>query len=274
VIACDAAVPLSEAREEAAFGGKAVQLGAAVRAGLPVPDGFALPVELVEAVAADEPSATATLSALHDSFPGPLAARSSCVGEDSAAASFAGQHHTRLNVGSREQLHDAVVAIWESGRSQAALAYRAKLGLEGEPRMGVVVQRLVEADVSGVLFTRNPVNGADERLIEATWGLGESVVQGLVTPDLFRLSRTGEVLERRHGRKETAIRTLPGGDTINEPVPAHLMEAFCLDDERLRLLHGLALRCEKAFDGPSDIEWTFAGSTLFLLQRREITSTP
>jgi pyruvate,water dikinase len=274
VIASGAAVPLAEAREESELGGKAVQLGAALRAGLPVPDGVALPAAFVAAVAAEDPAATAALADLRASLEGPLAVRSSCVGEDSAAASFAGQHLTRLNVRSREQLADAVAAVWRSGRSESAFAYRRRLGLEGEPRMGVVVQGLLEANVSGVLFTRNPVSGADERVIEATWGLGEAVVQGLVTPDLYRVSRDGEVLERIAGRKETAIRPLADGDTASEPVAPELVEAPCLEDASLDSLHRLAVRCDDAFEGPSDIEWAFAGDALYLLQRRAITRSP
>jgi pyruvate,water dikinase len=266
-----AAVPLGEAREESEFGGKAVQLGAAIRAGLPVPPGMALGTEVVAAAAAGDPAATAVLSNLRESLKGPLAVRSSCVGEDSAVASFAGQHQTRLNVRTAEQLADAVGDVWRSGRSEAALAYRRKLGLGEEPRMGVVVQQLVEPEVAGVLFTRNPVTGAEERLIEAAWGLGESVVQGLVTPDIYRVSCSGEVLERTPGTKDVAVHILPEGGTREAEVPAELVCALCLDDKQLRELHALAMRCEKTFGGTQDLEWAFAGGALYLLQRRVVT---
>jgi pyruvate,water dikinase len=212
------------------------------------------------------------VSALRDSLDGPLAVRSSCVGEDSATASFAGQHLTCLNVRSADELVGAVGAVWQSGCSESALAYRAKLGLEGEPRMGVVVQRLLEPEASGVLFTRHPVTGADERVVEATWGLGEAVVQGLVTPDLYRFGRDGEVLERTAGRKDFAIRAQPDGSTAQEPVAAELVDALCLDDSELASLHALASQCEGAFEGPSDIEWAFADGAVHLLQRRSITA--
>jgi pyruvate, water dikinase len=270
MIASGTAITLAEAREEWELGGKAVQLGAALRAGLPVPEGVALPAALVAAVAAGDPTAVAELSGVRDSLPGPLAVRSSCAGEDSAAASFAGQHLTQLNVRSLDQLIEAVAAVWRSGRSASALAYRRKLGVEGDPRMGIVVQRLLDPEVSGVLFTRHPVTGANEHVIEATWGLGEAVVQGLVTPDRYRLSPTGEVLERSPGRKQVAIRARP--DAAREPVAAHLVQALCLDDRRLAALHSLARRCEEAFPGPSDIEWAFADADLHLLQRRAITA--
>jgi pyruvate,water dikinase len=271
MIAIGAAVALAQARDESELGGKAVGLGAAIRAGLPVPEGVALPAALVAAVAARDPAAAAGLSLVRDSLPGPLAVRSSCVGEDSAAASFAGQHLTRLNVRSLDQLVDAVAAVWRSGCSESALAYRRKLGLEGAPRMGVVVQGLLDPEVAGVLFTRHPVTGADERVIEATWGLGEAVVQGLVTPDRYRLSPAGEVLERSPGAKRVAIRPHPGGAASSEPVAADLIDALCLDDPRLALLHALARKCEDAFQGPSDIEWAFTATGPHLLQRRAIT---
>jgi pyruvate,water dikinase len=184
---------------------------------------------------------------VRDSLPGPVAVRSSCVGEDSAAASFAGQHLTRLNVRSLDELVTAVAAVWRSGHSISALAYRRKLGIEDDPRMGVVVQRLLDPQVSGVLFTRHPVTGADERVIEATWGLGEAVVQGLVTPDRYRLSLAGEVLERSPGRKHVAIRARPDALPAAEPVAAHLVDALCLDDRWLARLHSRACRCERHF---------------------------
>jgi pyruvate, water dikinase len=272
VIAIGAAVALAEAREESDLGGKAVGLGAAIRAGLPVPEGLALPAALVAAVAAGDSAAVARLSVVRDSVPGPLAVRSSCVGEDSTAASFAGQHLTRLSVTSLAQLLDAVAAVWRSGCSESALAYRRKLGLEGAPRMGVVVQRLLHPEVAGVLFTRHPVTGADERVVEASWGLGEAVVQGLVTPDHYRLSPAGEVLERSPGAKRVAIRPRPDGVASSEPVAAHLVDALCLDDRRLARLHALARECDDAFRGPSDIEWAFTDAGVHLLQRRAITS--
>jgi pyruvate,water dikinase len=272
VIASGTPVALAEARDESELGGKAVGLGAAIRAGLQVPEGLALPAALVAAVAAGEPRAAAGLSVVRDSLAGPLAVRSSCVGEDSAAASFAGRHLTRLGVRSLDQLVDAVAAVWRSGCSESALVYRRRLGLERAPRMGVVVQHLLDPEVSGVLFTRHPVTGADERVIEATWGLGEAVVQGLVTPDHYRLSPAGEVLERSPGTKRVAIRPRPDGVASSQPVAEHLVDALCLDRRRLARLHALASQCEDAFQTPSDVEWAFTDTYPYLLQRRAITT--
>ncbi len=197
-------VPLSAAAEESLFGGKAVSLGAAIRAGLPVPPGAALAWHVVARVAeADGLHVGAVVDSPHvpDSR---LAARSSAIGEDSGGASFAGQHTTKLNV-RRHTLIDAVRAVWESAYTPSALAYREKKGILATPRIGVVVQMLVEPVAAGVLFTRNPITGADERLIESSWGLGESVVNGSVVPDRYRLSPAGTVIEFTPGHKDLKV---------------------------------------------------------------------
>jgi pyruvate,water dikinase len=266
------AVSLAEARDESAFGGKAVQLGASCRLGLPVPDGVALSAGLVDALVARDARAESTVESRLHALGGVLAVRSSAVGEDTGRASFAGQHTSRLGVSSVAQLKDAIVAVWRSGRSEAALAYRRRHGLEGEPRMGVVIQKLVHADVAGVLFTRNPVSDADELVIEAAWGLGEAVVQGLVVPDSYRLSRTGQVLDRMLGHKPIAIRADGKGGTIEERLDASRTSEACLDDAALVALSQLARRCDDGFGAPNDLEWAFSGGTLHLLQRRPITS--
>jgi len=268
-------VVLAKSVEESVYGGKAAQLAAAIRAGLPVPGGVALSFGFVDAVSAGHPTAIRELAEVCATLDGPVAVRSSAVGEDSETASFAGQHLTCLNVQpSLPALTDAVRAIWRSAHSKSALAYRQRLGLPREPQIGVVVQVLVDADCAGVLFTRNPSNGADEIVIEASWGLGESVVAGLVTPDRFRTSREGTVLERTSGMKDIAIRILPEGGTQEAAVPAECMHALCLDDAQRRKLHALATRCEKTFGGTQDLEWAFAGGTLYLLQRRAQTRIP
>ncbi len=268
-------ITLAESVDESHYGGKAAQLAAAIRAGLPVPGGVALPLELVDAVATDQPDAIRKLEESFANLDVPVAVRSSAVGEDSETASFAGQHLTCLNVQpSLPALTDAVRAIWRSAHSKSALAYRQRLGLPREPQIGVVVQELVDADCAGVLFTRNPSNGGDEIVVEASWGLGESVVAGLVTPDRFRISREGAVLERIPGMKDIAIRILPEGGTQEAEVPAEHVHVLCLDDAQLRELHALATRCERTFGGTQDIEWAFAGGALYLLQRRALTRGP
>jgi hypothetical protein len=121
------------------------------------------------------------------------------------------------------------------------------------------------------MFTQHPVTGADERVIEASWGLGEVVVAGLVIPDMYRLGRSGEVLERTPGVKSVAIHALPDGGTIEKQVPAERVEQLCLDDEQLADLGRLADRCEEVYGPARDIEWAIAGNELYLLQCRAVT---
>jgi pyruvate,water dikinase len=165
-------VPLADAREESRFGAKATGLGAAARSGLPVPPGVALSGSIVSAVAAGQERAIEQLMTAARSLAGPLAVRSSAVGEDSADASFAGQHLTLLNVPEADDLPAAIREIWWSANSDSAITYRQRVGLFARPSVGVVVQSLLNPDVAGVMFTQNPINKADERLIEASWGLG------------------------------------------------------------------------------------------------------
>ena len=264
-------VPLAKAREEGVYGAKAVGLGEAARSGLPLPPGVALSGPVVEAVASGEESAIKKVAKSVAPLGTPLAVRSSAVDEDGAEASFAGQHLTLLNIRSQEALSDALREIWWSANSDSAITYRQRVGLFTRPSVGVVVQALLDPEVAGVLFTQNPITGADERVIEASWGLGEAVVAGIVIPDHFRVARSGEVLERTPGRKQVAVRNRPEGGTFEDPVAPELVERLCLDDTQLGELNALAARCEEVYGAGRDIEWAFAGGALYLLQCRAVT---
>jgi Pyruvate phosphate dikinase, AMP/ATP-binding domain/Cyclic nucleotide-binding domain len=264
-------VPLAEAHDHSVFGSKAVGLGDATRGGLPVPPGIALSGPVVEAVACGEDQAIKDVRDSVSALAGPFAVRSSAVGEDGADASFAGQHVTLLNVPSTAALTDAVREIWWSANSDSAITYRQRKGLFVRPSVGVVVQALLDPDVAGVMFTQNPINGADERMIEASWGLGEAVVAGLVIPDNVRIARSGEVLERTPGMKKIAIRRAADGGTVEEQMPAEDVERLCLSDADLAGLNELATRCEQVYGEGRDIEWAIAEGQLYLLQCRPIT---
>ena len=238
-------VPLVAAEDTALFGSKAVGLGQALRDGLPVPPGVALA--------------------------GAVAVRSSAVDEDGADASFAGQHMTLLNVRGAQELTAAIGEVWWSANSDSAITYRQRVGLFTRPSVGVVIQALVEPETAGVMFTLNPVTGADERVIEASLGLGEAVVDGRVIPDHYRVSREGEIIERRAGRKDIAIRSLPDGGTYEEEVPAELVESLCLDDGQLAELNRLAEHCERVYGPARDTEWAISAGKLYLLQCRAVT---
>jgi Pyruvate phosphate dikinase, AMP/ATP-binding domain/Cyclic nucleotide-binding domain len=269
----DTVVLLADAHDVSLFGSKAVGLGEATRAGLPLPPGVALAGAVVEAVASGDEAAVAQVAELVSGLPVPLAVRSSAVDEDGADASFAGQHLTLLNIVSAEDAIPAVREVWWSANSDSAITYRQRVGLFTRPSVGVVVQSLLDPDCAGVLFTRNPINGADERLIEASWGLGEAVVAGMVIPDHFRVGRDGQVLERTPGLKRIAIRATADGGTVEQPVDPADTERLCLDDAQLAELHALAERCEEIYGPGRDVEWAFADGHLYLLQCRAITGT-
>lgn len=266
------AVAFDKARQAALYGSKAVGLGDAARAGLTIPPGIALSGDLVEAVAAGDEKAIGMVTEAAAGLAGPFAVRSSAVDEDGKSASFAGQHLTVLNVHSVADIPDAVREVWWSANSDAAITYRQRVGLMTQPSVGVVIQTLLDPVAAGVMFTENPVTGADERLIEASWGLGEAVVAGLVVPDHFRLDRAGTVLESKPGRKRIAVRPLPNGGTFEEEIDPARASAVCLDDGQLAALNELALRCEKVYGPHRDIEWALQDGTLYLLQCRAITT--
>ena len=264
-------VPLAKARDDAVFGSKAVGLGEAARGGLPLPPGVALSGAIVEAVASGEERAIKRVAKSVQPLPGPLAVRSSAVDEDGAEASFAGQHLTLLNVMTPDDVCSAVREIWWSANSDSAITYRQRVGLFHRPSVGVVVQSLLDPESAGVMFTQNPVNGADERMIEASWGLGEAVVAGRVIPDNYLVDRSGQVCNCAPGVKKIAIRALPDGGTVEEEVAPELVERPCLDDQQLEQLNALAGRCEEVYGPARDIEWAFCGGELYLLQCRAVT---
>ncbi|MEO8104065.1 MAG: PEP/pyruvate-binding domain-containing protein [Betaproteobacteria bacterium] len=266
-------VELRLAEDEVIFGGKSVQLGASLRGGLPVPPGWALSVDFVEAIVNHEPAACATLEAFLRDKAGPFAVRSSGVGEDAKIASFAGQHFTELNRIGFADIVSAIHSVWDSGHSEGARAYRAKLGITEKPRTAVTLQNMVFPECAGVMFTRHPVTGADEIVIEASWGLGEAIVEGLVIPDHFRFSKDGALKEKRAGTKDIFIKALPGGgveeSAIDDPVK---INGFCLDDAQLDALVRLGVLCERHFGRGRDIEWGIEKNILYLLQCRTITT--
>jgi phosphoenolpyruvate synthase/pyruvate phosphate dikinase len=214
----------------------------------------------------------------------PVAVRSSALGEDSADAAFAGQQETFLWVRGAEQVADAVRACWASLYSPTAISYRARLGDAAAvvPAMGVAVQAMVDAAVSGVMFTCNPVTGDPSVVaVNASWGLGLGVVGGEVTPDDFLVSKvTREVLRRTVNRKGVEYRPdAAAGGAVAVDVPEDRACAPCLGDEHLAPLTALARDVERHFGCRQDIEWAIARTgtfpeNLFVLQSRPVTTAP
>jgi pyruvate,water dikinase len=213
----------------------------------------------------------------------PVAVRSSALGEDSQEATFAGQQETYLWVRGAEGVCDAVRDCWVSLYSPPAVTYRARLrAATGEPAMGVAVQQMVDAEVSGVMFTCNPVSGDPSMVaIEASWGLGIAVVGGETTPDDFLVSKvTGEVVRRTVNAKE--IEYVPdeaGRGTVRVEVPAERRSEACLDEEHLAALVDVARRVERHYGSHQDVEWALARGrslpdALAVLQARPVTTVP
>jgi len=271
-------------------GPKAAHL-AGLAASCPVPGGFCLTADAYRHAAATGGLTTsgglagevgdavrAAYAALvgDASPPPPVAVRSSALDEDGPTASFAGQHETILDVVGIDAVLAAIERTWSSLHAPAALAYRRAHGLPLDGlALAVLVQRLVPADRSGVAFSVDPVSGRSDRIVvNASWGLGESMVNGTVTPDTWHLDKdTLAVVEERIASKERM--TIAGGEGAREvAVPGFLRERPSLDAELRDEVAALARRLETEKGWPVDLEFACAGDRLFLLQCRPVTTRP
>lgn len=275
-----------DCRELALVGGKAANL-ARLASLHPVPPGFCLttaafdrawnggpPRALPSDVRATLSDAYARLEAENGADDLAVAVRSSAVDEDGVGASFAGQHETYLNVVGTEAVAEAVERCWASASAERALAYRRQQGLPVDRvQLAVLVQRLIHADVAAVVFGANPLTGdRDEVVVNASWGLGESIVGGTVTPDTYVVAKAdGRVLSRRVGDK--ARMTVPvAGGTREVEVPRMLRGTPSLDDAQAAEAAALAVKLEAAMGWPVDVECAWRDGQLYLLQCRPITT--
>ena len=202
--------------------------------------------------------------------------RSSSTMEDLSGAAFAGQHDTFLNCVGEKEIADKIKQCFLSLWHDRAVAYRHKQGFtQRDTTMAVVVQRMIHADTAGVGFSINPVNGnVHEILINANYGLGESVVSGESTVDQFIVSKKdSRILQRTVAEKEEKIVSLARG---TKTVHLSGREALkpCLTDKQIKQVAALNAKVEKHYGFPQDIEWAFQASQLFLLQARPITTLP
>jgi pyruvate, water dikinase len=291
--------------DESSFGGKSANLGELLAAEIPVPPGFALSTaaferfmldadlgqtpdhKLADALrAASVPDAVrdevtrayAALSEATGLADPAVAVRSSAIGEDSQEATFAGQQDTYLWVRGAERVCHAVRDCWASLYSPTAIAYRARLGdSDSAPAMGVTVQLMVDAEISGVMFTCNPVSGDPSMVtLNASWGLGLAVVGGEVTPDEYLVSKvTREVVrERVHAKDIEYVPDAGGSGAVRVDVPDDRRERRCLDQTALQRLLDVARRIERYFGCHQDIEWAIArdgDGELFVVQTRPVT---
>jgi pyruvate,water dikinase len=247
---------LAEARGEDRFAAAAEQAHALVAAAEPAP---ALRASIAEAYAATGPDDP------------PVAVRSSACAEDSETASFAGQQETYLHVRGVEQVLRRIRDCWASFFTERALFYRSRKGTLDDLGMAVVVQRMVDAEVAGVLFTIDPTrNRRDRMIVEAVFGLGEAVVSGQVTPDHYVLARDGRLKKQRLTTQPYAVVRDPAGGVREEPLPDGA--APTLDEEQLGRLAALGRGLEERLGRPQDIEWAIEGGELYVLQARPVTA--
>ncbi|WP_257298870.1 phosphoenolpyruvate synthase [Haloarchaeobius sp. FL176] len=295
-------------------GGKGASLGELTGAGLPVPPGFVVTAEtyrdfieaagideeLFEAVDVDvddsealaEAEARASELILGSEFPDELreeileayshvgdgeafvAVRSSATAEDLPDASFAGQQETFLNV-TEEDLLERVRECWASLFTQRAIYYRTQQGFaHDDVNIAVVVQQMVDAEKSGVMFTSHPSTGAATMIIEAAWGLGEAVVSGSVSPDNYHLDReSGDVEEVTVADKKVKmIKDPETGQTAEVDVREDQREARVLSDDELAELRDLGITVEDHYETPQDVEWAIVDGDVYMLQSRPITT--
>lgn len=300
-------------------GGKAVNLGEMIAAGLPVPSGFVVLTraykehittnrldqfiaDVMSSVCIEEAGslerasmrirqaftetpitedlrtqisdAYYTLACGSEATAPAVAVRSSATVEDLPGLSFAGQYDTFLNVRGVDEVAARVVECWASLWNARAISYRMENRLRtADIAHGVVIQKLVDSEVSGILFTANPVNGRrDQLLLNASWGLGEAIVGGEVTPDQWVISKTNGSIVSEHlaEKRVMTVRTADGIECVE--VPAHRQSTLSLTAEQRDMLLLLAERAEAHFGAPQDIEWACTEGEFFLVQSRPITS--
>lgn len=301
-------------RRAAEFGGKAKNLASLVRGGFPVPLAFALssrvasdaferilsprdrPRSLLRAAVRELEDARLTaiaeeirraplpeelvssLAEVRAELATPeapwLAVRSSSTREDESLTSAAGLHETVLGVATDEAIADAIRTCWASVFTRRTLSYLRSLGVDDDVGVGVVIQRMVAADVSGVLFTMNPLTGdRNEMIANASFGLGTVVVDGQTSPDTFRIEKSsGWVRDRVLGAKEARVRL--GASGIEREAATDSSQRASLDDGQLRELAAVGRRIEQHFESPRDIEFAFSAGRLFVLQARPVTAVP
>jgi pyruvate,water dikinase len=285
-------------------GGKGSSLARMAALGLPVPPGFVVPAnaladalpdhgaelnalaeaqdaaaaqELIRSVELDPVLRQAVLDAYAALGGGqgdaPVAVRSSACAEDSEAASFAGQQETFLHVRGGDAVRTRIRDCWASFFSERALFYRSQKGSLADLGMAVVVQRMVHADVAGVLFTCDPVhNRRDRMVVEAVIGLGEAAVSGAVTPDHYVLKRDGRVRKAQVHQQPYAIVAAETGGVTERPLTADEGSARKAGDELLAELARIGADLEERVGMPQDIEWAVQDGELYVLQARPVTT--
>ncbi|MEO6760951.1 MAG: PEP/pyruvate-binding domain-containing protein [Candidatus Saccharimonadales bacterium] len=258
---------LIEADNLSQMGGKATALGELLRAGFTVPVGFVVPAQPNE-IGSLEPEIILQFNKLGAKF---VAVRSSATAEDSSQATWAGQLDTYLNV-TRKDLLQRVKQCAESAKSPRAQAYAEQNSVPAG-KVAVIVQVMLNSQISGIAFSAHPVTGnLNQIVVEAALGLGEAIVSGDITPDMFVLEKqTYKVIEEHIATQDKLIKRLESGETSWQPIKPSYDQPK-LDDIQLRELSSIVQQIENLYGFPVDIEWAYAGGKLYILQSRPITT--
>ena len=204
-----------------------------------------------------------------------VAVRSSATAEDLPDASFAGQQETYLNVHGEEDLFDKIIKCWSSLFTARAIAYREKQGYAHEDvKLAVVVQKMVNSEVSGIMFTVDPNSGVKEIVIEAGYGLGEAIVGGEVTPDTYKVDKnTMKVKKKRISTQKWKYTKDPkDGHTVKVDIPDEKQKLQKIDDRRVSEVAEIGRQIEIHYDKPMDMEWCIEDNKVYIVQARPITA--
>jgi len=256
-------LPLTESTDVAMVGGKAAALANMLHAGISVPPGFVITTAVTALTPDLEASILDRFDALHASF---VAVRSSAVGEDSGDAAWAGQLDTFLNT-TRDELIDNIKKCWESAQSERAASYAQQRSLQAT-KPAVIVQAMVQSEVSGVAFSAHPVTQNREQIvIEAGFGLGEAIVSGQITPDTYITDKTsGDIIEKHVSNQLKQLKQ-SGWKELGEAGAKQK-----LSDEEITALALQVRQLEQHFGYPVDVEWARADGAWYILQARPITT--
>lgn len=260
--------PLRDASELYMVGGKALALGKLIRAGFNIPDGFVITTMIQEMNPTLETEILAVFDSLHAKH---VAVRSSAAVEDSRNATWAGQFDTYLNVG-RDGLIEKIKLCWSSRESERVRAYALRHHIE-VGRVAVIIQEMVQSEVSGIAFSSNPISRDDTQVvIEAGLGLGEAFVSGQLTPDTYIVSKNSwEILDKRVSKQEKKLVQNSSGNNVWEPAGL-IGEHQKLPDDQIKKLAEIIAQLETHMSCPVDVEWGMAEGEVYVLQCRPITS--
>lgn len=257
-------------------GGKALSLSNLKQAGFNVPDGFVITTDAYRDFKGKEiaPEFKRYILDAFDALEAErVAVRSSAVAEDSPEASWAGQFESYLNV-TRTNLIRSVEQCWESTSTEVVRDYAASKSInEDDLAIAVVIQKMIDSDVSGIAFSVNPITkNSDEIMVEAIFGLGELIVQGMINPDNYLIDKNSNVVLDRTVPRKPNMMVYKDGKNIEELVPPSIADTPCLDDENLSKLSEIIKEIELNYGSPQDIEWAYYKNQFFILQSRPITT--